>query len=167
MSRAQIIRVTENALHAVDAARFFETERGFHGRFYCALQALLDSAGLITNGAILEMEYQKSGRHELGRRPDIIFHIPTEHSGERVKANNFAVWALKRHAIATDALDDFHKLDEMFGSLDCPLGFFINIDSNNTMLEHYRGTYGPRLYAFAIKRSEGGNNAIWEPQADA
>lgn len=167
MFRSQIISATENALHAVDAARFFETERGFHGRFYCAPQAILDNAGLIANGAILEMEHQKSRRHELGQRPDIIFHIPTEHSGERVKANNFAVWALKRHATVNDALDDFHKLDEMFGSLDYPLGFFINIDSNNTMLEHYRGTYGSRLYAFAIKRGEGGNNVIWGPQADA
>ncbi|MEX2493215.1 MAG: hypothetical protein WD425_15795 [Nitrospirales bacterium] len=93
--REALITATEAAIRAVGAARFFETERGFHGRFYCALQAELDRAGLIANGAILEMEYQKSERHDMVQRPDIVFHIPAEHSGAGARAYNFAVWALK------------------------------------------------------------------------
>lgn len=53
----------------------------------------------MTNGAILEMEYQKSSRHGLGQRPDIVFHIPAEHSRESVQANNFAVWALPHRSV--------------------------------------------------------------------
>jgi len=141
---------TESALRAVDAIRFFRTERGFHGRFYCALQAELDRLGLIANAAILEMEYQKSARHDLGQRPDIIFHIPTEHSGARVEENNYAVWALKHKANASDAKDDFKKLDEMFATLHYAHGFFINIDATDPMLEHYEGDYSRRLAAVAV-----------------
>lgn len=93
-----LIRATEDAIRSVDAARFFQTERGFHGRFYCTLQHQLERAGLIANNAILEMEYQKSQRHGTSQRPDIVFHIPAEYSHALVTENNFAVWALKRRA---------------------------------------------------------------------
>src|SRR3546814_9083523 len=83
--RRTLINATETAIRAVDAARFFKTERGFHGRFYCALQEQLGQAGLMVNGAILEMEYQKSTRHDLSQRPDIVLNIPAEHSGEAVQ----------------------------------------------------------------------------------
>jgi len=147
--REQLITATESAIRAIDASRFFKTERGFHGRFYCALQTELDRFGLIADGAILEMEYQKSARHGLIQRPDIIFHVPTEHSGFGVVANNFAVWALKRHATNFEAIEDFNKLDQMFDTLRYPLGFFINIDSTQPMLEHYTGQHRDRLVALA------------------
>ena len=147
--REVLIAATEAAIRAVGAARFFQTERGFHGRFYCALQAELDREGLIANGAILEMEYQKSARHSLGQRPDIIFHIPAEHSGAGGKENNFAVWALKRRATVAEASDDFGKLDQMFDTLRYPYGFFVNIDATDPMREHYTGAHRTRLAAVA------------------
>lgn len=147
--RELLISATEAAIRSVDAARFFKTERGFHGRFYCALQEQLDRAGLIANGAILEMEYQKSARHGLGQRPDIIFHIPTDHSYAAVQANNFAVWALKRQASAADVRDDFEKLDQMFDTLHYRLGFFVNIAATDSLRKSYKGIHGNRLVAVA------------------
>ena len=164
--REILIAATEAAIRSVDAARFFQTERGFQGRFYCALQAELDRAGLIANGAILEMEYQKSTRHGLGQRPDIVFHIPAEHSGAGVGANNFAVWALKRQATVAEARDDFDKLDQMFNALEHPLGFFVNIDATDPMREHYTGPHRPRLAAVAAQLFGIQVNVHWAP-ADA
>jgi hypothetical protein len=142
---AELIKATEAAICSVDALRFFRTERGFQGRFYCALQEQLDRAGLMSNGAILEMEYQKSSSHRLTQRPDIIFHIPTEHSQAPVQSNNFAVWALKRRATLAEAQDDFTKLDQMFDSLGYMFGFFVNIDATETLREYYSGLYSDRL----------------------
>lgn len=159
--REALIVATEVAIRSVDAARFFQTERGFHGRFYCALQAELDRVGLIVNGAILEMEYQKSARHCLGQRPDIIFHIPTEHSGAGVITNNFAVWALKRRSTIAEARDDFGKLDQMFNALEYPLGFFVNIDATDPMREHYMGIHGTRLVAVAAQLAGAQVNLHW------
>jgi len=164
--REALIAATETAIRSVDAARFFQTERGFHGRFYCALQAELDRAGLMANGAILEMEYQKSARHGLGQRPDIIFHIPTEHSGVGVRANNFAVWALKRRATVAEAREDFDKLDQMFDTLRYPLGFFVNIDAVDPMRGHYTGAHRNRLAAVAAQLDGAQINVHWAP-ADA
>lgn len=147
--REALIAATDAAIRAVGAARFFETERGFHGRFYCALQAELDRAGLIVKGAILEMEYQKSARHNMGQRPDIVFHIPAEHSGAGVRTNNFAVWALKRRATPVKTCADFEKLDQMFDNLGYQYGFFINIDATDPMREHYTGAHRTRLAAVA------------------
>jgi len=59
----KILAATDQALHQVDESRFWRTERGFHGRFYCVLQKVLDEEGLLPRGRILEMEYQKSARH--------------------------------------------------------------------------------------------------------
>lgn len=147
--RDVLIAATEVAIRAVDAARFFRTERGFQGRFYCALQAELEQAGLLVDGAILEMEYQKGAAHGMGQRPDIIFHVPVEHSGSDRRANNFAVWALKRRATVASAHDDFDKLDQMFIGLEYPLGFFVNIDTTDHMAEHYNGQFRTRLAAVA------------------
>lgn len=159
--RKKLIEVTGLALLAVNASRFFRTERGFQGRFYCTLQAQLDYAGLLNNGSILEMEYQKSARHGLRQRPDIILHVPTEHSGECIKENNFAVWALKRQATSADARDDFHKLDEMFDQLDYPIGFFINIDACTPMRQHYKGEHGTKLNAVATQLVDNEVIARW------
>lgn len=156
-----LINATEAAIRAVDAARFFQTERGFHGRFYCALQEQLDQAGLMVNGAILEMEYQKSRRHDLSQRPDIVFHIPVEYSGATVQENNFAVWALKRRASPAKAKSDFVLLDEMFQSLHYPLGFFLNIDSTDPMTQHYQGAFPDRLVSFAAQLSDGQTTVCW------
>ncbi len=149
-----LITATEAAIRSVDAARFFQTERGFHGRFYCALQYQLEQASLMTEGAILEMEYQKSRRHGSGQRPDIVFHVPAEHSRSSVQANNFAVWALKRRASTADAKSDFASLDEMFCTLHYPFGFFVNVDSTDPMRQHYTGAYSHRLAAVAAKLTD-------------
>jgi hypothetical protein len=122
--RDALIATPEAAIRAVDAARFFQTERGFHGRFHCALQEQLDRTDLMTNGAILEMEYQKSRRHGLTQRPDIAFHIPAEHFGAFVHANNFAVWALTRRASIMRAQLDF------VGSTRCFKPFSIRLSSS-------------------------------------
>ena len=159
--RDALTKATEAAIRAVDAARFFRTERGFHGRFYCALQEQLDQTGLMTDGAILEMEYQKSRRHGLTQRPDIVFHIPAEHSGASVQANNFAVWALKWRASIRDAQSDFDRLDEMFATLMYPIGFFVNIDGVDPMRQHYNGRYGSRLAAVSARLTEGQIDVLW------
>jgi hypothetical protein len=152
----QIIEATIEALRSVSEPRFFRTERGYHGRFYCALQASLDRRGVLQDGIILEMEYQKSTRHEMTQRPDIILHIPAEESGFSVRHNNFAVFALKLRASADDAVADFYKLDEMCDLLDYPLAVFINIDSEQHCREHYVGHYPDRLRTFAVRLDRGG-----------
>jgi hypothetical protein len=94
---------TDSALRMVDAPRFLRTERGFQGRFYCALQKTLEERGLLQGERILEMEDQKSTRHGLAQRPDIILHVPAEGSNAPVFENNVAVWALKRKAAYTSS----------------------------------------------------------------
>jgi hypothetical protein len=160
MQRA-LTDATEAAIRMVNAKRFFQTERGFHGRFYCALQEQLAQAGFIADGAILEMEYQKSSRHDIRQRPDIVFHIPAEDSGASVRENNFAVWALKHRASLADASEDFDRLDEMFDALRYPIGFFLNIDSTDTMRQHYKGRNGDRLSAVAAKLANGRIQIQW------
>lgn len=161
--REALVSATDAAIRNVDAARFFQTERGFHGRFYCALQMELDRVGLLANGAILEMEYQKSTRHGLGQRPDIIFHIPSEHSPSRVDENNFAVWAIKRRASSAAARDDFEKLDQMFETLCYPVGFFVNIDASDPMRDHYAGAHRHRLAAVAASFNGFRVDVHWAP----
>lgn len=150
--RDALIRATEAAIRQVGHPRFFATERGFHGRFYCALQGQLDQEGILIDGRILEMEHQKSSRHGLTQRPDIVLHVPAEESGMSVQDNNFAVWALKFRANEGDARDDFRKLNEMFKYLHYPFGFFLNIDSNDPMLQHYTGDFHDRMFAVAARR---------------
>jgi hypothetical protein len=157
----KLIDATEKAIKAVGATRFFQTERGFHGRFYCALYCELERAHLTSNGAILEMEYQKSSRHSLNQRPDIILHVPAEHELADVTANNVAVWALKRHATAKSASEDFSKLDQMFDTLRYCFGFFINIDSIHPMCNYYNGAYRSRLFTAAASLSGTGVKVIW------
>jgi len=144
-----LVAATEAAICAVDATRFFATERGFHGRFYCALQSELERAGLLTGGLLLEMEYQKSARHHTWQRPDIVLHVPVEESGASPTANNVAAWALKRRATTAKAKDDFRLLDDLIDTLFYPLGFFINVDSDDPMLQHYEGSNRRNLRAVA------------------
>jgi len=148
--KGQIIESTICALRNITAPRFFKSERGYQGIFYCALYKELEHNKLVNEDRIIEMEYQKSRRHELTQRPDIIFHIPVEHSGGRVKENNFAVWAIKARSNMKRAKEDFIKLDEMFDTLNYPLGFFININSDQHHLDLYDGPYKDRLLAFSV-----------------
>ncbi len=149
--RDLIIESTRESLAVVSHVRFFRSERGYQGRFYCALMAAFDKRGLLDDAArVIELEYQKTARHGMSQRPDIIYHIPVEISGMRPRDNNYAVWALKRESSAQAALDDFEKLDEMFAILDYPLGFFININSQQDFLEHYPGPFRDRLYGFCV-----------------
>jgi len=134
--------------------RFLRTERGFHGRFYSALHQVLEKKGLLENGRILEMEYQKSDRHGTGQRPDIVLHVPVEESGARVDENNYAVWALKRHATKREAIDDFDKLDVMFAALCYPLGIFVNIDARDHRAACYSGRFPERLRTVAVRRDD-------------
>lgn len=145
-----IIRATIDALLSVRHPRFFQNERGYHGRFYCFLQGELEKYGFLQGNDIIEMEYQKSQRHNLRQRPDIIFHIPAEVSKASVTENNYAVWALKPDANAESAKDDFQKLDQMFATLHYPLGVFINIRSEIHHFCTYSGPHVERLHAFAV-----------------
>ncbi len=148
--RDDIVAATDRALRQVAEPRFLRTERGFQGQFYCALQRMLEERGVFRDGRILEMEYQKSARHGIGQRPDIILHVPAEDSGAAVTENNFAVWALKRHATAMQAQHDFERLDEMFERLCYRLGIFVNIDARDHFATSYAGRFAERLRTVAV-----------------
>lgn len=151
----QILDATIEALRAAAEPRFFRTERAYHGRFYCALQASLDRRDLLRDGAILEMEYQKSARHRTTQRPDIVFHRPAEESRSAVTSNNFAVYALKRRATRLAARADFAKLHEMCEQLDYALAVFVRIDSEATLREEYTGAFQDRIHAFGVLGADG------------
>jgi len=148
------IDATVQSLRSVKNPRLFRTERGYQGEFFCALQSILREQDIVDGITILEMEYQKSGRHRTQQRPDIILHVPIEISDASVTDNNFAVWALKRNASVEEAREDFRKLDKMFRILDYPLGFFININSELHRLDMYAGAFRYRIIAFAVRLNE-------------
>jgi hypothetical protein len=153
--KEEILAATIDALGAVTEPRFFRTERGYQGRFYCTLQAELDRRGLLGDGVILEMEYQKSARHNLRQRPDIILHVPAEESGLSVAENNFAVFALKWKASPADAVGDFEKLDAMCDQLRYPLAVFINVASELHYRDLYTGPFPDRLHTFGVSLVDG------------
>jgi hypothetical protein len=162
---AELVAVTERALRLVTTPRYLRTERGFQGQLYCALQRLLEDEGLLRKGRILEMEYQKSARHGIYQRPDIVLHVPAEDSGNDVAEGNFAVWALKRRATARRARSDFDRLDEMFDMLCYPIGFFINIDSRENFATQYDGRFPGRLWTVAVQL-EGQVVTYWSSPVD-
>ena len=149
MTNDDIIAATDEALRQVAEPRFLRTERGFQGQFYCALQRALEQRGLLAGGRILEIEYQKSARHRMAQRPDIVLHVPAEESGARVAENNFAVWAVKRRATSAQAKDDFAKLDQMFQELSYPLGIFVNVGASDHFASSYEGRFPDRVRAVA------------------
>lgn len=157
--KATLVSVTITALEAVRDQRFYSTERGFQGRFYCALQELLTQQALLDGNVILEQEYQKTSAHGLTQRPDIIMYIPREYAGAAPSENNFAVWALKRCADIDRARDDFDKLDQMFEVLRYPVGFFININSSEHHRSAYRGRFPTRLACFSVQLTSTGPSA--------
>lgn len=151
-----IIGASVQAALAITHPRFFRTERGYQGRYYCALMQAFDERHLLDNeDRIIEMEYQKHAVHGLYQRPDIIFHTPAEVTGAHRWENNYAVWAFKRRATQAGAQDDFDKLDQMFQGLNYPLGFFLNIDGNSDMLEHYVGPFAARLHGIWVRLHDG------------
>ena len=158
--KESILDATREALLAVRGLRFYRTERGFHGRFYCALMESLDHRGFLNEETVLEMEYQKSARHGTHQRPDILLHTPAEVTGALVTHNNYAVWALKRHASIEVAREDFDKLDDMFRTLEYPLGIFINVDARENQIEHYCGSYRERLCGCAVWLDNGTPNVL-------
>jgi hypothetical protein len=149
----EIITATNEALLKVDVPRFLRTERGFQGRFYCALQQELENRGLLRDEYILEMEYQKrSSRHGMNQRPDIVLHVPAEESGAKVSHNNLAVWALKLRANKEKACLDFANLDKMFSKKLCyRLGIFVNIDSIDHFATSYNGRFPNRLRTVSVR----------------
>lgn len=60
MCKETLINATIQSLRLIRNPRFFSTERGFQGEFFCALQNILIEQGIIDESNILEMEYQKS-----------------------------------------------------------------------------------------------------------
>ncbi len=158
--RDGLVRATDAAIRTVGHPRFFATELAFHGAFYHALQLQLDQAGIQPAGSILEIEHQKSKRHGIRQRPDIILHVPAL-PGVSVKDNNHAVWALKWRASVKKAQADFVLLDEMFEELNYPLGFFVNIGSLDPMLQHYDGKHRDRIVAVAATYDNGEPNVHW------
>ncbi|MGC2434866.1 MAG: hypothetical protein WA433_13900 [Desulfobaccales bacterium] len=152
----KIIKATVESLKSITQERFYRTERGYQGRFYCALQESLDGMGIFDNGVILEMEYQKTASlHQTTQRPDIVLHIPFEYSGAKRNINNYAVWALKHHGNYRKVRDDFTKLDLMFENLHYPIGLTIIIDSDQPMLASYKGNFQERIHSFAVKLNNG------------
>ena len=159
--RQIILEATVEALRAVTQPRFFRSERGYQGRFYCALQEALDRRGVLEGGSILEMEYQKARRQQMTQRPDIILHIPAEESGAPVWDNNLAVFALKRKASpGRETLADFAKMEEMCDRLRYPLAVFINVDASVHHLGLYSGRFRDRVHAFAVSLDEDGTPLI-------
>ncbi len=151
-----ILAVTHEALSIPFEPRFYRTERGYQGRLYSALQERFNKRGVVDGRTILELEYQKSPHHGTTQRPDVVLHVPAEHSGASVRSNNFAVWALKRKASEGDALADFDKLDLMFSQLDYRIGIFVNIGIDRHFLDRYRGGYSERLLAVGVQRTPNG-----------
>jgi hypothetical protein len=156
MMLGKIIKATVESLKSITQERFYRTERGYQGRFYCALQQSLDGMGVFDNGLILEMEYQKRDTlHQTAQRPDIILHIPVEYSDAERHRNNYAVWALKHHRNYRGVRDDFNNLDIMFENLHYPIGLIIIIDSDRHMLDSYEGNFQERIHSFAVKLNNG------------
>lgn len=151
-----ILRATVDALHQIRETRFYSTERGYQGRFYCALQKELMDRGFVDGNCILEQGYHRSAMGGEYQRPDIVLHVPAEDSGAPAGANNFGVWALKRAANTTSAQDDFNKLDGMFHTLNYPLGVFINLDSDQHHFSAYTGPFTERLFCAAVQLVRGG-----------
>jgi len=100
MDSVLIIETIIEALKNMDSPRFFKTERGFQGRFACALYERFDAKKIFQDDTIIEEEYQKRpGVHRTKLRPDLIVHIPVESSQASTrKENNFVVFEFKKQA---------------------------------------------------------------------
>jgi len=163
MDSELIIKIIIEALKHMDSPRFFKTERGFQGRFACALYKIFDVKKIFQDDMIIEEEYQKRIEpHGTKLRPDLIVHVPVEssHSCSRTE-NNFVVFAFKRQSNEDRAKEDFKKLNELFEKLGYPLGIFININGRSEIfLNKYSGLFKNRIHEFCITQNNGKNNII-------
>jgi hypothetical protein len=142
------------ALRGVTHPRFFDSERGFQAEFLANLRVALPNAGLLGD-AIVEQEYQKRLKvHGIRRRPDIIIHVPTPPGGSR-RQSNFVAFALKLAAGTAKARRDLEALDAILRALDYPFGVFVNIASQKTHADQYRGLFPDRIHCFAVWRNAG------------
>jgi len=153
----RLVTITHQAIAQIKHPRFWETERGFHGEFHAVLREILISERIIAYaGPILEQEYQKSRHHGISQRPDSILHLPANQWGLKRNEGNFAVWALKYRSSESEATADFRRLNEMFTKLKYPLGFFINVDSERTFEDVYRGGYAERVHCISCRLNADG-----------
>jgi len=163
MDSVLIIETIIEALKNMDSPRFFKTERGFQGRFACALYERFDAKKIFQDDTIIEEEYQKrKGLHGTKLRPDLIVHIPVECSQASSRAeNNFVIFEFKRRANEERVKEDFEKIDEIFENLAYPLGIFININGYpNIFLNKYSGNFINRIHEFCITQTNGKNNIL-------
>lgn len=163
MNSELIIETVIEVLKHMDSPRFFKTERGFQGRFACALYEIFDAKNIFQDDTIIEEEYQKRmGPHETKLRPDLIVHVPVESSYSNSRTeNNFVVFEFKRQSNEDQAKKDFEKLHELFKKLDYPLGIFININGYpNIFLNKYSGNFKNRIHEFCITQTNGKNNIL-------
>lgn len=157
-----LIQATDVALSSITQPRYYRSERGFQGRFYYLLQAELEAAQITDADTLLEMEYQKRALLQGTRqRPDIILHVPTEHSGQPRDQNNHCVWALKLRASPDAAQEDFRKLDEMFDHLAYQLGIFVNLASGRHWVEEYTGIHKTRILGVSVLLRDGMATTSW------
>jgi len=109
--RNKILEMTIEAFKKINKKRFYKSERGYQGRLLCALYFLMDEVNIFSEDTIIEQEYQKgTSSHGTTQRPDIIIHVPVEHSGARITENNYVVYALKKNTSDIDAQDDFNTV---------------------------------------------------------
>jgi len=152
MTPAEVLIGVRTSLHAIQAPRLFETERGYQGALLGQLERHLNLPARV----IVEQEYQKkAGCHALKIRPDIIIHEPfdPERYVDRAEGN-IAVVELKLRATAAEAAEDFNNLDLMLTVLRYPLGIFINIGDTRTWFEAAPKPLRSRLACFAVALKE-------------
>jgi len=152
-----IIQMVLTSLYEISSPRFFNTERGFQGRFLISFNKQLEERKIFPEGTIIEEEYQKSNKlHGIKQRPDLLVHIPIESStSSNRKENNFIAFEFKLNGNKVKVLKDFDKLDEMIIKLHYNYGIFININSLNSFLADYEGTNKDKLQEFCIKQLDG------------
>lgn len=148
MTPAEVLIGVRASLHAIQAPRLFETERGYQGALLGQLERHLNLPARV----IVEQEYQKkAGSHALKIRPDIIIHEPfdAKRNADRTEGN-LAVVEIKLHAAEADAVEDFNSLCLMLDVLRYPLGIFINIGDTRTWFEVAPKAMRERLVCFAV-----------------
>lgn len=151
----QLLTIVKGALISITNPYWFETERGYQGELLGELRNKLSDCEI--EGAIGQQEYQKRMKdHGFRIRPDIIIHIPFEQANyEARKEGNFVVIELKLRASEAQAIADYQSLARMCEILDYPLGIFVNIGSNETYFESYKGGFKDRLHAFGVRLDNG------------
>lgn len=156
MDREPFIAALIASLHAIRNPQFYTDERAFQGQLLVELSNRL--LGVLPADGIVQQEAQKRlADHGLNQRPDIIVHEPFDpqrHEG-RYQGNHAAI-ALKRRATASDAEDDFKKLQSMLDVLDYPLGVFINIDALTSFSNQLPNQLKERVVCFAVRLSNDG-----------